>query len=1313
MVDTVRPEHEIIASLTGTGIEYISDQEVRDAVLSALRIPVMVYSHHSGNQAQSLSHRQGVAVNDTYMTLYYGSDRQSASGAVWQLYTTTTNGSAGDINQVAGVGLVLEGVSGRYKLIPGPGNIVDIRCANIVCDGETTGQHSRLSECIAAAREFGWFLVNTLGAGIAQESASASGTMFRATETIDARFINCDLMIQAADQGDVVDGVRFYTGVESGITTDAIDGVTKGIVVRGGGNLSNRQRQVQRFWVQGDGIFDNHLQATTIGVVLESNDSGLGDYQVYGGYNSALCMVKGSHEKHTITVKGTFNNHLFYAPTDGTPDTLYVYLGGQNNWHLIKEEDAFDGSYHYFMNHEARSDPGDQTPAIKISGGKLSSIGGELRGINGSKIMEVDKTTSIGVDSFYIRSLVIFDSFGTIDFKRCRRLGGELYLREMKPPNDGQPDAPTVKFGRVISPALKIHLSLCTAAEGIHIGDATNYSVDATYGPFYIQMGNTDPFTGGFPTSSIAINIEKMTGGTVDVPHCMGQVTLGAAATGVDIKLENAAKRYTLTRAAGETCVVKYGGIVATVIDADGRTLTANESGNEYSNFGAAARADYTLPAAAAGLEFSFVNMDAEGTRVIAGVGDVINVGGISIAAGHIDATAIGAYITLKAVDVTNWIATNAVDAADWVADAPPAVSSFFAEIAGDTPWYDNIEPASVYFADTDTTWIAWEGHNGNLREIYVTTYNHTTDAWTPVVVAATQTLALSDNHGTPALDRLGGYVFILYGAHNTGQQLTRTTAQNDPLAWTPQTSFGSDLAYPHPYVIGTTAFVFSRSNERILRVTPLTQSGGTFTAGTPVDIIDVTASSRIYQGTGWVVGNDIYFSATRSTAADDARENIYVLVVETNGAGTITGVRNFDDTTTILAASFPVTNANLDASFRVYEHIGSNNWTSGPAACLDTNGHPHVLFTVGISTGSPGTQAGDVRHIWHNGTAWQADVPVASITEVESPVGLVPLAAGAVEAYYLMDTGNIWAGGAGDQIFRKVWTEGGGWGSAELVLQATDNGLGKVQMVRNGHADARVIMRESAPLASVDKLLKFYVSGDGGFISRVVTHAGAYVAGIPAVTKVAVDGTSHVVTLPVGIVSGEDVHVAICSDGNVTITPVDVEWTAATNCTGLMAGSVSRINVYHRVADGSWPGVATTATFTTSGSEESVSIAWRVKAHSSTTINPEGAAAVNASTASPDPPAHTPAAGSKAYLWFAVWGCDSSALVAAPTYPAGYRSLSVGESSNNAGASAIGIAWKELTGTTDNPGTFPSTLTGSVATRAYTYVVHPGSEGA
>jgi len=98
--------------------------------------------------------------------------------------------------------------------------------------------------------------------------------------------------------------------------------------------------------------------------------------------------------------------------------------------------------------------------------------------------------------------------------------------------------------------------------------------------------------------------------------------------------------------------------------------LTATESGTVLTNEGASAENYHTLPTAVAGYQFTFIVQDADGIRITASGGDTIRpIAGTaaSAAAGFIRCATQGAFITLVAINATEWIAIGS--AGTWTID--------------------------------------------------------------------------------------------------------------------------------------------------------------------------------------------------------------------------------------------------------------------------------------------------------------------------------------------------------------------------------------------------------------------------------------------------------------------------------------------------------------------------------------------------------------------------------------------------------------------------------------------------------------------
>ena len=86
------------------------------------------------------------------------------------------------------------------------------------------------------------------------------------------------------------------------------------------------------------------------------------------------------------------------------------------------------------------------------------------------------------------------------------------------------------------------------------------------------------------------------------------------------------------------------------------RTIAAEEADYTFTNEGATARVDFTLPAAARGLRYTFKCNDTDGIRVIAaGTNKIRNAATLSAAGGRVDSTTIGSAITLQALNESEW----------------------------------------------------------------------------------------------------------------------------------------------------------------------------------------------------------------------------------------------------------------------------------------------------------------------------------------------------------------------------------------------------------------------------------------------------------------------------------------------------------------------------------------------------------------------------------------------------------------------------------------------------------------------------------
>jgi hypothetical protein len=86
------------------------------------------------------------------------------------------------------------------------------------------------------------------------------------------------------------------------------------------------------------------------------------------------------------------------------------------------------------------------------------------------------------------------------------------------------------------------------------------------------------------------------------------------------------------------------------------------DSRTTYTNEGAGAQVAFTLPSAAAGIEYTFIVQDTDGLIITAAAGDTIRLAGsVSATGGTADSATIGNVLRLLAINTMEWIATYSI----------------------------------------------------------------------------------------------------------------------------------------------------------------------------------------------------------------------------------------------------------------------------------------------------------------------------------------------------------------------------------------------------------------------------------------------------------------------------------------------------------------------------------------------------------------------------------------------------------------------------------------------------------------------------
>lgn len=194
---------------------------------------------------------------------------------------------------------------------------------------------------------------------------------------------------------------------------------------------------------------------------------------------------------------------------------------------------------------------------------------------------------------------------------------------------------------------------------------------------------------------------------------------------------------------------------------------------------------------------------------------------------------------------------------------------------------------------------------------------------------------------------------------------------------------------------------------------------------------------------------------------------------------------------------------------------------------------------------------------------------------------------------------------------------------------------------------------------------------------------------------------SSHGVDLPAGVVSGNLIVSVFSSDGDSTVSfPAGY-----TEFFELMAGSRNTLSFAYRQADG---GEGASFTVTTSADRQSAHVTYRITGHENpATQAPEastGATETSLDT-NPDPDSITPTGGSKDYLFIAAHGHNNDRTTTA--FPTSY-SNGLSEQGSGGGACGVASAERQLTATSEDPGTF--TISAGAEWVAATIAIHPGA---
>jgi len=196
-------------------------------------------------------------------------------------------------------------------------------------------------------------------------------------------------------------------------------------------------------------------------------------------------------------------------------------------------------------------------------------------------------------------------------------------------------------------------------------------------------------------------------------------------------------------------------------------------------------------------------------------------------------------------------------------------------------------------------------------------------------------------------------------------------------------------------------------------------------------------------------------------------------------------------------------------------------------------------------------------------------------------------------------------------------------------------------------------------------------------------------------------DVTSHTVSLPAGISSGDLLIVIFAVDANPGVT-----WPGGwTEIAEVLQEAQVTLAVAYRQADG---GEGATIIVTSGTAQMSAHTTYKISGHENpATQAPELSTGANGFGVNPDPDSLSPTGGSKDYLWLAVHAHDGTRSTDA--FPTNYTN-GISTQGVNGGSAGAGSAERQLTAAAEDPGAF--TISASEQWAAATVAVHPVGAG-
>ena len=347
-----------------------------------------------------------------------------------------------------------------------------------------------------------------------------------------------------------------------------------------------------------------------------------------------------------------------------------------------------------------------------------------------------------------------------------------------------------------------------------------------------------------------------------------------------------------------------------------------------------------------------------------------------------------------------------------------------------------------------DVTYITWQAGD-NTPDIYIISYNHTSEIWSNEVFVAVAGIA-DTTHEAPVITVDGnGYIHIIWGYYYTGMKHYKSDNIEDISAWTEQADIITDtisVAYPHLIGHGDKMYLFYSIDDagavvtREVWVKISNDNGASWDAGRLIiDNYEGADDYGVYHGSiSWNYVDKIHMVWTYVNvtigATENFRRHIYHAYLNLND------MKMYNISGSDLGTS--ITWSEAVSSCRIVDTGTGYNVAGGiPDVYLDTNGMPWVLYNMGLRTEAVDEYYGNFTfyHTRWTGSAWSTSEKVTDTASVFNYFTINYRSNKDVDAYVITaDWGSTYRGG---DLEKWNWN-GYDWVFKSTVLTMDDAGM-------------------------------------------------------------------------------------------------------------------------------------------------------------------------------------------------------------------------------------------------------------------------------